>query len=252
MTTSKACVSRSARGAGDLGDLGVGRVAQHPAVGQHHQRQLRLGARPGEQLASLVGVRQAEGVRDRALLEDLPQLVGPARPRLADDVDGLRDDAPIPRPLEQEARDRLVEDLVGRGRRLGHVVVDAPEGHRRRGSRRRSARPPRRPAGTSSARLACGCSSRTRSSSSLPVVARERGGREHQRDVLAAARELRQQAAAPRPDRPGTRRDSRGVPPDELGLDVVEGVPVLVDGEQQRLAHRPVTLTGRRAVPQRS
>ena len=41
------------RGTCGLRDLGVGGVAQRPPVGKDHQRELRLGARPREQLAPL-------------------------------------------------------------------------------------------------------------------------------------------------------------------------------------------------------
>ncbi len=224
------------RGPGGLGDLGVGRVAQHPAVGKHHQRELRVGARPGEQLAPLVRLRQAEGVRDRALLEDLPQLVGPARPRLADDVNGLRNDATLRRPLEQEARHGLVEDLVGRARRPRHVVVDAPEGHRiadRVGGRLV------RPDVRGNQQRALGV--RVELTHALEQLTsgrpRERRGREHQRHLLAALCELGQRPH--RLVRIGEALDAivAGVPVDELGPEALEGLPILVDGEHERFAH---------------
>lgn len=51
-------------------------------------------------------------------------------PGLADDVDGVRKQAPLGRPLEQEARDGLMEHLIPRARRPRNVVVDAPQCHR--------------------------------------------------------------------------------------------------------------------------
>ena len=61
-------------------DLGVVRVLQHITVGQHHQRQLRPVTSRGDERSTLVGVGEAEAVRDRALLEGFSQLVGSARP----------------------------------------------------------------------------------------------------------------------------------------------------------------------------
>ena len=225
------------RGTYDLGDLGVGRVAQKSAVGKHHQRELRVGACPGEQLAPLVRRRQAEGVRGGALLEDLPQLVGPAGPCLAHDVHRLRNDAPIPRPLEQETRDGLVEDLVEGARRPRHVVVDASKRHRvadrvggrliRPDVRRNEQRPP---------------GVRVQLTHVLeevtPRCRRQRRGGEHERHVLASVRELLQ-----RPQRvvriaEGLDPIVVGVPLDELRLDAVESVQIFVDGEQDRQAHR--------------
>ncbi len=97
------------RGPGGLRYLGVGGVAQGPAVGKDHERELRLGPRLGEQLPPLIGLGQREVVRDGATLEDLPQLIGPARPFLANDVDGVWNDASVRRPLEQKTGDGLVK-----------------------------------------------------------------------------------------------------------------------------------------------
>ncbi len=117
-------------GASSLRDLGVGGVAQGPPIGEDHQRKLRLGARPGEEPASLVRVGRPEGVRDRAALENLPQLVGSPRPLRIDDVDGVRNHAPLRRPFEQQARDGLVEHLILRGSGSGDVILDLPQRHR--------------------------------------------------------------------------------------------------------------------------
>jgi hypothetical protein len=62
--------------------------------------------------------------------QDLFQLVSPAGPRLADDVDGMRGHPPRVGPLEQKGRDGLVEQLVRRSRRADHVVLDLPLCHR--------------------------------------------------------------------------------------------------------------------------
>ena len=65
--------------------------------------------------------------------------------------------------------DGLMEDLVRRRRGPEDVVVDLPHRHRLEDRLGRWLVPHARQ-GTSIARLACGCSGRTRASSSLPVV----------------------------------------------------------------------------------
>ena len=70
--------------------------------------------------------RPGRTVRHGAAPERFAQLVGPAGPGLADDVDGVRG-APLRLgPVEEQPRDRLVELLVRRRRRTQHVVVDPP------------------------------------------------------------------------------------------------------------------------------
>ena len=111
-------------------NLGVRGVAQRGPVGQHHQRELRVLACHCQQLAALVGIGQAERVRDSAALEHGPKLVGPPRPVLANDVHGLGDEPPLTRPFQQKAGDRFVEHLIRRLARLAHEVVDATDRHR--------------------------------------------------------------------------------------------------------------------------
>ena len=119
------------RSAGGQRDLGVRRIAERAAVGQHHQRQPRIGAGLGDQIASLVGVGAAERVRHGAGLEHGSQLVCTAgRPLVADDLHGVGNPPLVAGPFQQEAGDRLMKDLVrGRGG-LEHEVVDAPERQR--------------------------------------------------------------------------------------------------------------------------
>jgi hypothetical protein len=69
-------------------------------------------------------------VRHRAAPQHLAQFVGAAGPRLADDLDRVRGDLARVRPLQQEGRDRLVEELVRRARGPDHVVLDLPPRHR--------------------------------------------------------------------------------------------------------------------------
>jgi lysophospholipase L1-like esterase len=84
-------------------------------------------------------------MRDGAAVKDVPQLVSPARPGLADDVDGVRGDSAVLRPVEQEARNGVVKELVRWSRRPQQVVVDPAERHRvedRLGRRGVRPRPP--------------------------------------------------------------------------------------------------------------
>ena len=63
-------------------------------------------------------------MRQGAAPECVPELVGPARPRLADDVDRVGSDAPRLGPFEQEARDALVEELIRWRGRAEEIVVE--------------------------------------------------------------------------------------------------------------------------------
>ena len=64
-------------------------------------------------------------MRYRAAPERLSELVRPAGPRLADDEDRVRRHALRIRPLEEQARDLVMEELVGWTRRPEHVVVNS-------------------------------------------------------------------------------------------------------------------------------
>ena len=175
-------------------------------------------------------------MRDRALLERLPQLVGPARPRLADDVDRVRRRPAGLGPVEQHAGDRLVEQLVGRA-----PTVAARSGRTDRGrSRRRSPRPspsdPTRPTSISR-RLACGWRWR-----SLVRAARCRS---------APRATGRRGPARPRCPTPRSPRGAAGVagrsqahdlvvpavPILQLAIDVGQQARVIVDCEQNRPGH---------------
>ena len=80
--------------------LQVARVREGAAVREHHQRKPLPDLR--DQLAAVGRVGEEERVRERAAPQDLPQLVGPAGPRLGDDLDGMRGGPPCVRPLEQK------------------------------------------------------------------------------------------------------------------------------------------------------
>ena len=136
-----------------------------------------------------------------------------------------------------------MEDLVEGARRPRHVVVDASKRHRvadrvggrliRPDVRRNEQRPP-----GVRVQLAHVLEEVT------PRCRRERRGGEHERHVLASVRELLQ-----RPQRvvriaEGLDPIVVGVPLGELRLDVVESVPILVDGEQDRQAHRSLVAIG--------
>ena len=114
------------RRSGRRGELGVARVAQHPAVGQDDEGQLAAGSGSGDERPPVLGVGQPERVGHRTSSEHVPQLVRPTGPRLPDDVDGERRSALGLRPIEQQTGDRVMEQLVRMPLRLEHVVVDAP------------------------------------------------------------------------------------------------------------------------------
>ena len=236
MTTSKAASSTSiaAPAASAISAL-EGLLRARPS-GRSITGSVHVGTRRLEQLASLIGVGEAEGVRDRAALEDLPQLVGPARPLLADDVDRVGDQAPLGRPLEQEAGDRLVEHLVGGGRRPRDVVVDPPEGDRvedRLGARRIRPGAP----GDHQPPL------RVRMQLARPLEQltagriRERPAGEHERHVLAVARQVRQPAERPLGIAQALDPVVVRVALDELRLELCEDVRVLFDDEQDGGSH---------------
>ena len=124
----------------------------------------------GDEDAPVVRVGERERVRHRAAPEELPQLVGPARPRLADDVDRVRRHALRFRPLEEPSRDRVVEELVGWRRRPEHVVVDPAVGRSSRRSRSPSPGRPSRPTRSAAHAWRAGGDGARPSRSSLPVI----------------------------------------------------------------------------------
>ena len=114
------------RRAGRARELDVARVGERRAVREDHHRQLAVSGCLTEQLPALVGVGEAERVGKGAPLEHVPQLGGTARPGVADHLDRVRRGAPFLGPLEQERRDRVVEELVRRRHGPDDVVVDLP------------------------------------------------------------------------------------------------------------------------------
>ncbi len=131
MTRSKSRPCGLHRSARRDRQLGVARIGEDLTVGEHHQRQRLLVAGLGDKRAPFRRVGEAEGVGEGAPAEHLAQLMGPPRPRLADDVHGVRGEPLGVRPLEQEGRDRLVEQLVGDASGADQVVVDLAPRHRR-------------------------------------------------------------------------------------------------------------------------
>ena len=208
----------------------------------------RVGARPGEQLAPLVRFRQEEGMRDRAALEDLPQLIGPARPRLGDDVNRLRNEATIPSPTRAGSSTRP----RGRPRRANPSVwarsSRCAQGPSSRGSRRRSADPPRRPAEPTARAWRASEADAPARAGDCPI-ARE--------NAVAASTSATSSPPCASPFSVRTRLVRIGetldaivacVPLDELGLEALEGLPILVDRDQERLAHREAAQAARRLV----
>ena len=115
---------------GRLRELRVGGVVEDRAVREDDQRQLRVRTGLLHDGAAVLRVGQVERVRHRAAPQCLPELVRAPRPRLTDDQDGVGRGALGLGPLEQQAGDGVVEELVGRGRRPEDVVVDTPLGDR--------------------------------------------------------------------------------------------------------------------------
>ena len=238
------------RGAGGARQLQLGRVGENGAVREDDQGQRLSVARFRDQRAPVGRVGEQERVRHRAAAEDLFQLVGPAGPGLADDVDGVRRDPPRVGPLEQEGRDGLVEELVRRSARAGSRSTRSAAAPSPRRSPRRCWPSPQLPHSISSPRWACGWRSRTLPSSSLPVVPPEPLRGEDQRDVLARGRErleLRHRLL-----RRGDADDAVAplVAVDQLALDVAQRTLVFVDGEEDGNGHgRKNTAPARRGPP---
>ena len=224
------------RGAGGPRELDVARVHELRAVREDHDRQLRVGWRVAEELASLVGVGQAERVRESTLLEHRPELRRASRPRAADDVDRVGSGAPLLRPLEQEGRDGMVEELVRRRDGPHDVVVDLAVLDRLEDRVARGAEPPFAPADEQGA---------LRVRMELPDLAEElaagaavqRLAREYDGDGLARRLDLRQVTAGLRGR--GDAHDAvvACVPLVELALDRGEIGRIVVDRENDRLAH---------------
>ena len=224
------------RGAGGPRELDVARVHELRAVREDHDRQLRVGWRVAEELASLVGVGQAERVRESTLLEHRPELRRASRPRAADDVDRVGSGAPLLRPLEQEGRDGMVEELVRRRDGPHDVVVDLAVLDRLEDRVARGAEPPFAPADEQGA---------LRVRMELPDLAEElaagaivqRLAREYDGDGLARRLDLRQVTAGLRGRGDAYDAVVACVPLVELALDRGEIGRIVVDRENDRLAH---------------
>ena len=106
--------------------LEIGGIRECLPVGHDDHRQGPVRRHFGEYGGSLGRVGEREAVGIGAALENRAKLVSPPRPRVAHDADRMRRNALVLRPLEQEARDRLVEGLVRRLERTDEVVIDMP------------------------------------------------------------------------------------------------------------------------------
>ena len=199
--------------------------------GSARRRRRRGGPRPSAESARQNGAGSAQRSSTCA------QLVRPPRPRVADDVDRVRRDALVLGPLEQEARDRLVEGLVRRrragGRRSGRCV----RGRSPRRSRRPSPSRPSSPQPIRSARFACGCRCRASARSSGPVPpARTAAASTSATGVPSSANAPSRVRASAAEARHTTVVVAR-VPLEELALDGAQACCVPVDGEQHGAAH---------------
>ena len=111
-----------------VGDLEVGGVDQHPPLGgerEHDNRQFRgFQAEVAQHLLALPGGGVIKAGRDPVPGEQVPQLLRPRRPPLADHPHRLEAAAALAGPLPQELGDRAVE-LLRRGlHRAVHPMVD--------------------------------------------------------------------------------------------------------------------------------
>ena len=206
------------------------------AVGHDDHRQGPVRRHVGEQGGSLGRVGEREAVGIRAALENRAELVPPPRPRVAHDADGMGRDALVLGPLEQEARDRLVEGLVRRLERADEVVIDVSVDGRLGDRVARGRVAPLPPADQKRA---------LRVRMQVPRIGQElRAGptgqnrrREHERDRCPVLGER------PEPGpcllRGGEAHDLvvARVPLEELALDGAQACCVPVDGEQHGPAH---------------
>ena len=172
----------------------------------------------------------------RAALENGAELVSPPRPLVAHDADGVRRNALVLCPLEQEARDRLVEGLVRRLERADEVVIDVSVDGRLGDRIARGRLAPLPPADQKRA---------LRVRVHVPRIGQElRAGptgqnrrREHERDRCPVLGERTEPGTCLR--RGGEAHDLvvAGVPLEELALDGAQACCVPVDGEQHGAAH---------------
>ena len=175
-------------------------------------------------------------MRQRALAEHLAQLVRPPRPGLGDDVGGMRGEAAGVLPLEQEARDRLVEELVLGAGRPDQVVVDPPLRHRREDL---PAGLPFAPAAVVDQQCPLGLRMKLPhlTEQLAPRRARKRLPGDHQRQVLPRCGQPRQLHLRRR--RGGDADDAVGtlVPIEQLGFDRLQRLLIFVDGEEDGTGH---------------
>ena len=107
----------------------VGGIGQHLAVEADEHREGPFGASDAVQhLPSLgrIGVVKVEG--QAAPLEQVPDLVGPGRPALADHRHHHRLRMLLLLPVSEELGDEVMEPLVGGPAGLGHVAIDLSPG----------------------------------------------------------------------------------------------------------------------------
>ena len=237
MTTSKACSSKSVGAPaasaisafdGSLRARPSGRTISGSFTSGPASRETRAPrpSRPDRRRAGLRSARRPPSARRPCPTTDSPTMwtvCGTMR----------RSVAHSSRKLEMA----LVEHLVRRSRRLGDVVVDAPQGHRvedRLGGRRVC---PGRPRGTTSPRLACGWSCRARSSSSPPVASES----DSPASTSATSSPALASSASARSARFGLAQALDpvvvGVALNELSRDVFEDDLVFVDDEKDGARH---------------
>ena len=117
-----------ARAEGDRGLL-VGGIGQHLPVEADQHREGPRGASDAFQHRpsfGRIGVVKVE--RQAAALEQVPDLMGPGRPALADDRHHRRLRMLLLLPVSEELGDEVMEPLVGRPAGLDRVAIDLTPG----------------------------------------------------------------------------------------------------------------------------
>ena len=175
ITRSNVLAARARRRSRHACELCVRGVGERPAVGKHDHRERPVRHRLGEDRRALRRVGEGEAVGQRAALEGAPELVGAARPRVADDVDRVGGDALVVGPLERGSSrppgGTARPAAAGAGRGSGRCA----RGRSPPRSRRRSPRRPSRPTRSAARASPAGGSAVPRRGASTPVVSPSHG-----------------------------------------------------------------------------
>ena len=223
------------------GYVEVARIGQHRPVGKDDQRERCPLIGPSDKGPPIARVGQAERVRDSAAPQGVPQLIGAAGPRLSDHVNRMRGRAPRLRPLEQQARNGLMEELIRRLRGPEDVVVDPAVGHRVEDRLPRLRVSPPTP-GDQQAALGVRVEVTRRIQQLASGHPREPLSRQHQGDVVAGGGNALE--AGERLGRRWQGQDAVVAPVAvaQLALDISQSVRILLNSHERRARHAPTLL----------